>query len=138
MNRLRSVLFIAILLLVSLGSVNAQPHLAIDLLTEYLDHLQSYNVHRMKLLGAEDGLDILFNVSSYFFLVQTFLYAISLYGAYKMWHLQKLGFHIYAIAQILILITPEMFVDGLPFPFIQLLVTATFVFLYFQNLRLIK
>lgn len=53
MNGLRFVLLSALILLVSLGSAKAQPHRAVEVLTEYLDHLQSYNHESAQYLWTE-------------------------------------------------------------------------------------
>ncbi len=88
-----------------------------------------------QIFGADMNLDVLLNTSIYFYLFQSIFYGLSFFGVYKMWQMQKLGFHLYTLAQMVILILPEMFVPELPFPFVQLSITATFVFLYFTNLR---
>lgn len=46
-----------------------------------------------------------------FFLVSAALFALSLWGVYKMWKMQKIGIHYYAIAQILLVIAPLVFIS---------------------------
>ena len=88
------------------------------------------------LLGSDVDLSFLLDIKSGFFLAQLLIYALSLYGAVQMFQLHKIGFHLYAIAQIALLIIPKIFVPNLPFPFFELMVSAVFVYLYYKNLHL--
>lgn len=87
------------------------------------------------IFGSDMNLDVLLGTSIYFYALQTVFYGLSVWGALRMWHLQKTGFHLYTFAQMVILILPEIFVPALPFPFVQLMVTASFVFLYYSYTR---
>lgn len=73
-----------------------------------------------------------------FFLTGFFLYTISLVGACNMWKLRKIGFHLYTVAQLFILIMPVVFIKSYPFSFIGLIVTAIFVGAYASNLKLMS
>lgn len=73
-----------------------------------------------------------------FFLTGFFLYTISLVGAFNMWKLRKIGFHLYTVAQLFILIMPVVFIKSYPFSFIGLIVTAIFVGAYASNLKLMS
>lgn len=88
------------------------------------------------LLGSDVDLSFLLDIKSGFFLSQLLIYALSLYGAVQMFQLRKIGFHLYTIAQIALLIIPKIFVPVLPFPFFELMVSAVFVYLYYKNLHL--
>lgn len=90
------------------------------------------------IFGSDMNLDVLLGTSIYYYALQTVFYALSVWGAYRMWKLQKIGFHLYTFAQMVILILPEIFVPALPFPFVQLLVTASFVFLYYSYTRMMN
>jgi hypothetical protein len=80
------------------------------------------------------AIQVFLNVDKQFYLFQTLLYSLSVYGVYLMWKLKKIGFHTYSIAQILVLIVQKIFIPSLPFPVIPLLLTLTFIILYFKNL----
>lgn len=71
---------------------------------------------------------------SYFF-ISTVLYLASIIGVYFMWKLRKTGIHIYAMAQIALLIIPLLFIStelpALP----GLLITALFILLYSKFLK---
>ncbi len=81
------------------------------------------------------GIDILLSVDKTYFLIGFILSSISLFGAYNMWKLKKIGFHFYTIAQILLLIVPYFYFQNFGFPYFGLLITVTFVFLYNLNLK---
>lgn len=81
------------------------------------------------------GMDILIQAPKEFFLVSAVLYAGSFSGAVLMWQLRKIGFHVYTISQILLLIAPLYFLK-LPGPsVVDLFLTGFFVILYSTQLR---
>jgi hypothetical protein len=82
-----------------------------------------------------DALDLLFHVHPAYYLFQALFFAMSLGGALLMWNLNKIGFHLYAVGQISLLIIGKVFIPSLPFPLIPLLLATTFVLLYARNLR---
>lgn len=82
-----------------------------------------------------DVLEILVNINSMYFLFQSLVFALAIYGAYIMWNLKKLGFHFYVIAQIILLILPQVFLPELPFPIFELIISTIFVLLYAKNLH---
>jgi len=64
------------------------------------------------------------------------LYTCSLVGAVMMWKLNKKGFHLYACAQIIILLTPVILGTS-SFPTIfSTLVAALFIFVYARELKI--
>ena len=81
------------------------------------------------------ALEILVGVNSMYFMFQAILLALVVYGAYLMWNLKKVGFHLYTIAQIVLLILPQIFLPDLPFPTFELIITLIFVTLYAKNLQ---
>lgn len=85
-----------------------------------------------------DALEMLLNVNPLFYLIQAVLYCFSVFGAFRMWQLKKIGFHIYTTAQILLLIISKVFLLSQPFPLIPLLLASTFVLLYARNLAVMK
>ena len=84
------------------------------------------------------ALELLLSTNSMYFIAQAFVFAFSFYGVFLMRKLQKTGFHIYTIAQIILLIIPQVFLPELPFPFFELTVSAVFVTLYSKNLQIMK
>lgn len=71
-----------------------------------------------------------------FFLTGTILYSTSLLGAIQMWKLRKIGFHLYLVSQILIIVLPFLYISGYPFPYLDIIVTIIFVLLYARHLNI--
>lgn len=81
-----------------------------------------------------DSMTILSQINPYYYLILLALFVASLIGVIKMFRLNKRGFHIYAIAQLLMLINASYFVYPLqkPSPFTtDLLITLLFIFAYY-------
>jgi hypothetical protein len=87
------------------------------------------------LLGVEMNMTIFLNVNPWFFVVQAILHSFSISGALQMWKLRKSGFHFYSVAQIILLIVPKLFITDMPFPVMDMLLTGTFVYFYYLNLK---
>ena len=69
-----------------------------------------------------------------YYLLLCLLYAASVTGAAFMLALRKVGFHLYTIAQALLLVAPVLIVH-LPFDFLGMLVSIAFVLLYATFLK---
>ena len=81
------------------------------------------------------GLEMITEGRPLFFFVNAILYAVSVAGAVLMWRLKKTGFHIYTIAQILLILAPIYFFH-LPGPSVfDILLSGTFVLLYSTLLK---
>ncbi len=89
-------------------------------------------------MGTSMDLKAFFEISPSFYLLQGLLSGVSLTGAIFMWDLKKAGFHIYTIAQILLLIVPKLFIPNLPFPGMELLISFLFVFYYSRFLKIME
>ncbi len=87
-------------------------------------------------MGSKMDLTPFFQISAAFYLVQGLLSGLSFTGAVFMWDLRKIGFHFYTLAQICLLIVPMLFVHGLPFPGMELLISFLFVFWYYKFLKI--
>ncbi len=88
------------------------------------------------LFGAQMDFDSLLSVSPLFFLLQAIFSFMSVFGVALMWRLNKKGFHVYTIAQIVLLIIPKLFFAGLPFPWFELSVSFVFVYFYGKSLKI--
>jgi len=73
-----------------------------------------------------------------FFLIGAIAYSGSLYGVYKMWNLNKIGLHYYAISQIIILILPLLFISTQLSILPGLLLTLLFILLYYRSFKMIE
>ena len=73
-----------------------------------------------------------FSVGRGYNFLETILYVASFIGVLMMWRLQKKGFHVYTIAQCLMIIMTSIFVTNKigGFPFGPIFWTAAFVFMY--------
>jgi len=84
------------------------------------------------------GMESLLESPPALFLTLGFFYSASLTGALMMWNLKKAGFHVYTIAQILIIIAPMYFLkmQGPSMP--DLLLSGTFIIFYSINLKTMR
>ena len=89
----------------------------------------------MILGGSKMDFSFVFKISRYYFLLGGLISLLSFAGALFMWKLKKVGFHLYTLAQIILLILPKIFVPDFPFPLFQLLLSGTFVYLYYSHLK---
>lgn len=83
-------------------------------------------------------LDLLQVSGRSYYLIVALVYLVSLYGVYLMWYLRKTGIHYYAVAQIVLLILPLIFIDADISVFPGLIITALFLFLYSRYLKLMS
>ena len=84
--------------------------------------------------AMNDAMQIFSQIDSKFYLILIVLFIASLIGVIKMFKGNKLGFHIYSIAQICMLIDNSVFVYPLqkPSPFFSdLMLTAIIILLYY-------
>lgn len=79
-----------------------------------------------------------FSIGRGYYFFEMLLFIASFVGVLMMWKLQKRGFHVYTIAQILMLIATSAFVTskvGGGFPFGPIFWTALFVFMYYSHYK---
>jgi len=101
---------------------------------EYLEMMEKYG---FDLETSENAMGAIFSVSRSYFLITALLYIGSFVGVYYMWKLQKRGFHVYAIAQILILIVEVLMyanVTGAS-PWGSVVMTAVFIAIYYTHYK---
>lgn len=81
--------------------------------------------------------ELAFSVGRGYYFLEMILFVTSFVGVMMMWKLQKRGFHVYTIAQILMLIVASVFVTSKVggFPFGPIFWTALFVFLYYSHYK---
>jgi hypothetical protein len=84
------------------------------------------------------GMEMITSATPSFFLFSALFYAGSLAGAILMMNLRKVGFHVYTIAQILLIIAPMYFM-GMKSPGIpDMVFSGLFILLYAMNLKVMK
>ena len=78
-----------------------------------------------------------FSIGRGYYFLETLLYVASFIGVLMMWRLQKKGFHVYTIAQCLMIIMTSIFVTNKigGFPFGPIFWTAAFVFMYASHYK---
>lgn len=86
------------------------------------DNIQGLNMTEVKNYLLEGG--------KLFFFLSALCFAFSLFGVYKMWHLQKVGIHFYAIAQLCLVILPLLLISKQIPVLSSLLMALLFIFLY--------
>lgn len=84
------------------------------------------------------GIEVLTNASIWFFILNGLLFGLSLAGAILMFSLRKVGFHLYTVAQILLLIIPLVYMTGFKTDFSNITITTVFILLYATHLRIMK
>ncbi len=87
---------------------------------------------------AEIGMEeimLLLSGGRSFFIAGFFLYMVSLAGAYAMWKMRKIGFHLYTGAQLFLIILPVVTIPEFPFSIAGVLVTAAFILGYATQLK---
>jgi hypothetical protein len=134
-NKGRPELLTVLCILTFIGSgismlANGILFLVFDQVREIFSQEEGYSF-----LGSEIDFSFLANISNWFFLSMGLAQALSFTGAYEMFKLKKRGFHLYAIAQITLLILPKLFIPSLPFPLFELMISAIFILLYYKNLQ---
>jgi len=81
------------------------------------------------------GMELFLDAKPLYFAVTALINALALAGAILMWQLRKTGFHMYTVAQILVIIAP-MYFFKLPGPdFFSILLSGAFVLLYASTLK---
>ncbi len=86
----------------------------------------------------QDLIKLLLSGGRFFLLTSGLLYMIAFIGALLMWQLKKVGFHFYTASQIMILISPLLFIKGFNMPTINVLLTAMFIFAYSSFLKIMR
>ena len=66
------------------------------------------------------------------------LYALSFVGCVLMWKLHRSGFHCYALAQLLVLLLPLLFIGKGFFGLGDLMMTALFLLIYYLLLKRVR
>ena len=84
------------------------------------------------------GIETLTEANIWFYILNFLLYSVSLAGGIVMYHLKKVGFHLYTVAQIMLLILPLIYLPGFKTDFSNITVTTVFILIYATHLRIMK
>lgn len=101
---------------------------------DFLEQLEESNVAMGDFTAA---IDALFAPGRSYYIILALLYAASFVGVYYMWKLLKKGFHIYAIAQILILIAEVLMLSNVTgeSPWGSVVITVVFISMYYIHYK---
>lgn len=89
-------------------------------------------------LDAFFGQELVLELPKSLFLLSGIIYFSSLVGALLMWKLRKVGFHTYAISQIILLIVTTVYLKSDNFPIFGILITILFILLYHKNIKFMQ
>ena len=105
--------------------------LSYDLIVQMVDNDDLPSMYEM----AIENMKMMLSGGVIYFILSFILFLISFIGAIFMWNLKRIGFHLYTIAQILILILPAFFLNGQAISIYNLFFTGLFIALYAINLK---
>jgi len=94
------------------------------------ESFKDFSVNEDQLRMMNEGISLIRTGGRLYFTLNAILFFLSFLGALKMWQLEKNGFHLYTIAQILMLILPLIFITGFQMPGINVLLTVVFILAY--------
>lgn len=84
------------------------------------------------------GMEMITETRPDFFLVSGIFYLGAIVGAAMMLRLKKAGFHVYTIAQILLVLAPMYYMNLSSPSFLDVLLSGTFILLYSTQLKHMK
>jgi len=84
------------------------------------------------------GLEMITEGKPPFFFMNAILYGVSIAGALMMWRMIRNGFHVYTIAQIVLILSPMYFFKLSGPSIFDILLSGTFVMLYATQLKTMK
>ncbi len=128
----RPVMLTILCILTFIGSgLNAFSNLMVFL---FFDASMAFGKELMKTFKVQ-GMEFFLEAKPIYFIVTALINALAVTGAIRMWQLHKHGFHIYTVAQILVILAP-MYFFRLPGPdFFSILLSGILVMLYGSNLK---
>jgi hypothetical protein len=84
------------------------------------------------------GMDMFTNGPPLFFAATAIIYAGAIAGATLMWQLRKIGFHVYTISQILLVLAPMYFFKLAGPGVMDIILAGIFILLYSRNLKMMN
>jgi hypothetical protein len=84
------------------------------------------------------GMELFQYTQPWAFLTGTLFYLASLAGSIFMWNLRKIGFHIYTSSQLALIFLTTFFIYPGGLPSGDLLISSTFILIYFMHLRFMR
>ncbi len=84
--------------------------------------------------ASQELLDTLFATPRWSFFLLAALYALSVVGAAFMWQKNRIGLHLYILAQVLLFVLPH-FLIGTPFDYGDAMISLMFIAIYYWSLK---
>jgi len=87
---------------------------------------------------SRDLINLLLSGGRLFFVLTSILFGISFVGVMFLWKMKKIGFHLYSVSQITILIVILIFIKEFPGPLFNIFHTVLFIWGYSGYLKFMK
>lgn len=103
--------------------------------------IHNYFSENLSLIPVEQNrelIELLLSAGRWFFIFSALLYGISFTGAILLWQMKKIGFHLYTISQILLLILPMAYIKGFPMAAGTIFLSVLFIWGYSGFLKFMK
>lgn len=114
-------------------------YLSVGLSFNTLRHIvfetDTYEAYFAMAPNMRTSMELTFSLPKWYFLLNGLLYAASFAGVVLMWRLRRTGFHVYTIAQCLIILLGMLIVPGTGVPYGAIVWTGLFVAGYAVNLK---
>ncbi len=103
--------------------------------------VHTYFTNNLSLIPVEQNrelIELLLSAGRWFFLFSALLYGLSFAGALLLWQMKKIGFHLYTVSQILLLILPMAYIKGFPMAAGTIFLSLLFIWGYSGFLKFMK
>jgi len=103
--------------------------------------VHTYFSKNLSLIPMEENrelIEMLLSAGRTFFLLYALFYGVSFAGALLLWKMRKIGFHLYTISQILLLIIPMAYIKGFPMAAGTIFLSVLFIWGYSGFLKFMK
>jgi hypothetical protein len=100
-----------------------------------------YFTSNLSLIPLEQNrelIELLLSGGRPFFALSALFYGISFSGVFLLWKMKRIGFHLYAVSQILLLIVPLVYVKGYPMSPGTIFLSVLFIIGYGIYLKYMK
>lgn len=108
---------------------------SLDTVRQLVFQSGAYDAYFEMVPSARQSLETTFSLPRYYFLLTGLLYLVSVTGAALMWTLRRIGFHVYALAQCVLIIFGMLMIPSAGVPWGGIIWTAIFVLLYGFQLK---
>jgi hypothetical protein len=101
-----------------------------------VDNFKEFSFSEMQIKMISESIELIRTGGRLYFIINAALFVMSFFGAVRMWKLKRSGFHLYTIAQILLLIIPLVFIRNIHLPGMNIILTAVFILTYSTFLKI--